>query len=132
MTRRLLVALTVLVSASALMGCGGSTTSSTGSGGSSGGNSNTITFKETEYSIQPASLTLKPGKYTFQVQNVGQFPHDLHVATAADTKEVAFSKVVEPNQSGQFTVTLASGSYLTWCAVDGHKALGMAGTLTVK
>jgi uncharacterized cupredoxin-like copper-binding protein len=132
MTRRLLVALAVLVSASALMGCGGSTPSASGSSGSSGSNSNTITFKETEYSIQPASLSLKPGKYTFKVQNVGQFPHDLHVASAADTKEVAFSKVVEPNQAENFSVTLASGSYLTWCAVDGHKALGMTGTLTVK
>jgi plastocyanin len=89
-----------------------------------------VSFKETEYTIQPASVTLRQGTYSVTVQNLGQFPHDLHIAAAEDGTEVGYSPVVKPNESATFRVTLKAGDYVTWCAVDGHKALGMNGTLT--
>src|SRR5947209_172620 len=90
MIRRLL---TCLIALGALAACGGG---STPSGGASPGGAQTISFKETEYSIAPASTTLKPGTYTFDVQNVGQFPHDLHIA-ASDGSELGATSVLKTN-----------------------------------
>jgi plastocyanin len=131
MTRRLLVCLVAL----AAMACGSSTTSG-GSGSGSGTSSNppatgsSVSFKETEYTISPATATMKAGDYTISVQNVGQFPHDLHIATS-DGSEVGASSVLKANESGTFKVTLKAGTYTMWCAVDSHRSLGMQGTITV-
>jgi len=137
MIRRLLIASLVLATAFA---CGGGNTSNSANGSSSSSStstssspsSNTITFKEAEYSIAPATQTLKAGTYTFTVQNSGQFPHDLHVASSADGTEVGGSTVVMAGQSASFTVTLKPGAYTLWCGVDAHRSLGMQGTLTVQ
>jgi plastocyanin len=91
-----------------------------------------ISIKETEYTLAPSALTLQPGTYTITVTNVGQFPHDLHVAVEADGTEMGGSTVVMAGHSASFTVTLKSGTYRMWCAVDAHKSLGMFGTLTVQ
>src|SRR5579859_2677613 len=90
-----------------------------------------ISVKETEYTFAPSALTLKSGTYTMTVTNVGQFPHDLHVAAEADGTEVGASTVVMAGHSASFTVTLGRGTYRVWCAVDAHKSLGMFGMLTV-
>lgn len=91
-----------------------------------------ISLKETEYTLAPSALTLKPGTYTVTVTNVGQFPHDVHVATSADGTEVGGSTVVAAGQSAQFMITVQAGQYTMWCAVDAHKSLGMSGTITVQ
>jgi plastocyanin len=91
-----------------------------------------ITVMETEYTFAPSTLNLKAGTYTITVTNVGQFPHDLHVAAAADGTEVGGSSVVAAGQSSTFTVTLKTGPYTMWCAVDAHRSLGMQGTITVQ
>ncbi len=129
MIRGLLIGLVAL---SATLACGGSTSATAGgSGGSSPSSAQTVQFKETEYTLAPATLTLKAGTYTFHVQNVGQFPHDLHVAASADGTEVGSSSVINAGQSTSFSVTLRSGSYTMWCALDAHRSLGMQGTITV-
>jgi plastocyanin len=109
-----------------LAACGGPGASHAGSAAPA----QSVSFKETEYTIEPATLTVRQGTYTITVQNLGQFPHDLHVAAAEDGTEVGYSPVVKPGESATFRVTLKAGDYVTWCAVDGHKALGMKGTLT--
>jgi plastocyanin len=131
MRRLLMPALTV--TALAVAACGGN---SSGSGSSSGGSTSsgsaqTATFTETEFKIDTASTTLKAGDYTFQVENKGKFPHDLHIATP-DGSEIGKSDVLQAGQSGSFQVSLKPGSYTIWCAVDAHKAQGMQGTLTVQ
>lgn len=140
MIRRFVIGLGVLMT---LAACGGGTANNaavnpgTGSGGgtsagsgSSGGQ--TVEFKETEYTLAPDKLTLKPGTYTFKIQNVGQFPHDLHVAASSDGTEVGGSTVITAGQTGTFTITLKAGTYTLWCAVDAHRSLGMVGQLTVQ
>ena len=130
MIRRLLIGLVAL---SATLACGGSTSGSGGGGGgSSASSAQTVEFKETEYTLAPATLTLKAGRYTFHVQNVGQFPHDLHVAASADGTEVGSSTVITAGQSASFSVTLRPGAYTLWCGVDAHRSLGMQGTITVQ
>src|SRR2546429_2900415 len=129
MVRRWLVCCAVMGVAAACGGTGDSHATAAQSQGSQ--SSTSVTFKEPEYTIQPATLTLKPGTYTVTVQNLGQFPHDLHIAAAADGTEIGYSPVIKPNASATFQLTLKAADYVTWCAVDGHKPLGMQGTLTV-
>jgi len=127
----------------AAVACGGNSNSGGASSGtSSSGTANaitsgstsgsTVTFKETEYTISPTTQTLKAGTYTFKVTNDGQFPHDLHVAAAADGTEVGGSTVITAGSTASFTVSLKPGAYTIWCAVDAHRSLGMQGTLNVQ
>lgn len=130
--RRLLMA-GLTTTALAVAACGGS--SSSGSTGSTASTpapaAQTVTFTETEFKINTASTTLKAGSYTFEVQNKGQFTHDLHIATP-DGSEIAKTDVLNPGASGTVQVTLKAGTYQIWCAVDSHRAQGMQGTLTVQ
>ena len=132
MLRLLTIAALTLVAALACGGgTGGSNATPPQAGSSAGPSGSTVTFKETEYSISPMTQTLKAGTHTFEVQNVGQFPHDLHVAEP-DGTEVWGSTVIKAGGSGEFTVTLKPGTYIIWCAVNAHRALGMQGTLDVR
>lgn len=136
MIRRLLVvALTVGAVAASACGGGGSGSGSGSSSGSSGGATSapaaqTVTFTETEFKITTASTSLKAGSYTFDVENKGSFPHDLHIATP-DGSEIGATSVIQPGASATLQVSLKAGSYTIWCAVDSHRAQGMQGTLTV-
>jgi len=133
MIRRLLVAaLTTGAVAAAACGGGGS-----GSGSGSGSSTptaasaaQTVTFTETEFKIDTASTNLKAGSYTFDVQNKGQFTHDLHIATP-DGSEIGATPVIQPGASASLQVTLRPGTYQLACNVDSHKARGMVATLTV-
>lgn len=109
-----------------ILACGGG-----GSASAQASNSRTVTFKETDFAIQPATVTLKPGTYTIVVRNNGQLPHDLVLATA-DGTEVAHSKVMIKNGASSFDVTVEPGTYVLWCAVGDHRARGMEGTITVQ
>jgi uncharacterized cupredoxin-like copper-binding protein len=135
MIRRLLVvALTIGAVAASACGGGGS---GSGSGSSSGSSApttapsaQTVTFTETEFKITTASTSLPAGSYTFNVENKGSFPHDLHIATP-DGSEIGATSVIQPGSSATLQVSLKAGSYTIWCAVDTHRAQGMQGTLTV-
>ena len=142
MIRRLVIGLFALA---ALAGCGTGTNADVsgagGAGGGSGGSGSaeaasnggrTVEIMQTEYTMSPDKLTLKPGTYTIKVHNVGQFPHDLHVAAASDGTEVGGSTVATAGQTVTFTVTLKPGTYTIWCAVNAHRSLGMVGSLTVQ
>lgn len=131
MRRLLMPALTM--TALAVAACGGSSSSpgSSSGGSSTSAGAQTATFTETEFKIDTTSTTLKAGDYTFQVDNKGKFPHDLHIATP-DGSEIGKSEVLQAGASGTFQVTLKAGTYQIWCAVDAHKAQGMQGTLTVQ
>ena len=133
--RRLLVV--PLVAVAVATACGGNSTANDVSGTTVGTPSpavsgNSVSIKETEYTLGPNSLNLQAGTYTITVTNVGQFPHDLHVAASSDGTEVGGSTVVMAGQSASFKVTLQAGQYTMWCAVDAHKSLGMQGTITVQ
>lgn len=140
MIRRLVIGLFALVATFALAGCGTNTDANVSASGGGGGGSSTgtrsggqtVEIMETEYTMSPDKLTLKPGTYTIKVQNLGQFPHDLHVAASSDGTEVGGSTVATAGQTVSFTVTLQPGTYTLWCAVNAHRSLGMVGSLTVQ
>lgn len=78
--------------------------------------------------IQPTELTIAAGTdVTVSVSNNGTFAHNFtikgtHFATA----------MLDPGQAEELIVNLEAGSYVTFCAVPGHREAGMMGTLTVE
>jgi len=83
-----------------------------------------------EYRITPATLSLDAGIYTFTAVNDGTISHALELSgngIDGRTPDLAFA----PGHSEGFTVTLKPGTYQFFCPIDGHRGLGMHGTLVV-
>jgi uncharacterized cupredoxin-like copper-binding protein len=113
----LLIALT-------LSACGGgsgsntasSTTSESASTSSSAAGSSSATGGQ-------AQTQLTAGTYDITVVNDGSVTHNLAVEENGTTK--ATSDSLAPGQSTTLTVDLDAGSYVFYCAIDGHRAMGM-------
>ena len=75
-----------------------------------------------------AELSAKAGKVTFTYDNPSQVPHAFEVEGNGVEEET--DTITESDAS--VTVDLKPGTYEYYCPVDGHKAAGMKGTLTVK
>ena len=141
-THRLsLLGAVVVVVAAVSGGCGGSgggsknnaasNAASTGSSSSSGGAViKTVSVHETEYKLSPNTISLsKAGTYVFKGVNDGTTTHGLAVEGKGVDQEIAS---IAPGSSGTLKVTLSkAGTYEIYCPVDGHKALGMKGEVTV-
>ena len=87
-----------------------------------------VSVSEVDYKIRLPETTLKPGKYSFEVQNQGKVPHNLVIkGTGVDeaTSDLA------PGVSESLTVELKPGSYEFYCSIPGHKQLGMEQKVTV-
>src|SRR5437867_3306910 len=88
-----------------------------------------------EFSFQPNSFTVRAGeKTTFQAQNAGQFPHDIHIDGPGgfSWELVAGSGNVAAGQSATGEMTFnAPGTYEFYCPVGNHRARGMTATFTV-
>jgi len=83
-----------------------------------------------EYRITPATLSLDAGIYTFSAINNGTISHALELTghgIDGHTPDLAFA----PGHTEGFTVTLKPGTYQFFCPIDGHRGLGMQGTLVV-
>lgn len=136
MTRRALALLLVLTaSVLALSACGGgssssSTTPASTSGGGGGGGSTVkisadpsgaLKFEQTDVSATAGSITI-------DFTNMSSLPHDVKIegnGASGGTDEITDSSTTA-------TVDLEPGTYTFFCSVDGHRAAGMEGTLTVK
>jgi plastocyanin len=136
MTRRALPLLLVLAaSVLALSACGGGGSSSsttpaaTGGGGGGGGStvqisadpSGALKFEQTDVSATAGSITI-------DFTNMSSLPHDVQIegnGASGGTDQIT-------NSSTSATVDLDPGTYTFFCSVDGHRAAGMEGTLTVK
>jgi uncharacterized cupredoxin-like copper-binding protein len=111
-----------------LAGCGGSSNSSSSS--QSGSVMQTIQISEKEFSLTPSTVTLsKPGTYAFQISNKGTITHAFEVEGNGVEEK---SGDIQAGSSATITVTFTkNGSYEFYCPIDGHKAQGMKGTVTV-
>jgi uncharacterized cupredoxin-like copper-binding protein len=102
-------------------------TSSSAAGGPSatGGQAQTqkLTATETNFKIALDSTDLTAGTYDITVVNDGSTTHDLAVEENGTTK--ATSDSLAPGQSTTLTVDLDAGEYVFYCAIDGHRAMGM-------
>jgi plastocyanin len=140
----LFAALTAL----AIAGCGGSsnneksasssssnatstpTATATAASNSSSGGGETIKLAADKSALKfdKSSLTAKAGKVTLVMSNPSGIPHA--VAIEGNGVDVD-GKTVGNGGTSTASADLKPGKYEFYCPVDGHKAAGMKGTLTV-
>jgi plastocyanin len=137
MTRRALPLLLVLAaSVLALSACGGGSSSSsttpasTGSGGGGGGGSTVQISADPSGALkyEQTDVSATAGSITIDFTNMSSLPHDVTIegnGASGQTDTIT-------NSSTSTTIDLDPGTYTFFCSVDGHRAAGMEGTLTVK
>jgi plastocyanin len=67
-----------------------------------------------------------PGRITVKMTNKSTTPHDIVI----DGK--GRGQIVQNGGSSSFSADFTAGSYTYYCSVDGHRAAGMLGKLTIK
>jgi uncharacterized cupredoxin-like copper-binding protein len=87
-----------------------------------------VTVSETEFKLAPKDATAKAGAVTVEAKNDGQIVHNLEVEGNGVEKKTAD---LQPGSSGKLALNLKPGKYEMYCAIDGHRASGMEGTITV-
>lgn len=91
----------------------------------------TIELSETDFMLDPADPTVKPGTVVIEAANDGQVDHNIEVE--GPTGEAELPEDLMPGESGKLEVDLSEPGKYTWfCPVANHRELGMAGTITVK
>jgi plastocyanin len=128
----------------ALAACGGSDSSSTssttassttptGAGGSTSGGGETVNVAADPsgaFKFDPASLSAKAGSDTFDFTNDSPVTHDFCIEDSSGNQVGCTDQI--SGSTATLTEDLQAGSYTFYCSVDGHRAAGMEGTLTVK
>jgi plastocyanin len=76
-----------------------------------------------------SSLTAKAGKVTIVLDNPSSLPHAVEIEGNGIEEE---SDTIDKGETTKVTATVKAGEYEYYCPVDGHKAAGMEGTLTVQ
>jgi plastocyanin len=76
-----------------------------------------------------SSLSAKAGNVTITLDNPSPVPHAISVEGNGIDKSGA---TVTTGSKSTVTANLKPGTYTFYCPVDGHRAAGMKGTLTVK
>ena len=108
--------------------------------------SRALTVRMTEFAFDPKDAVAKAGTVTITAPNDGQVVHELVVLkTNADpanlpkkgdevdeSTSVGEIADVQPGSTKKATFDLAPGKYAMVCALPGHYAGGMYGSLTVK
>ena len=139
----LLVAVGLLASLT-LAACGGgddnettasttTTQTTTQAGGGGGGGGGTVSLSADPsgaLAYQETSLTAKAGNDTIDFDNPAPLGHDVCVEDSSG-KQLGCSDTVKEDKAS-LTLNLKSGTYTYYCSVDGHRAAGMEGTLTVQ
>ena len=92
-----------------------------------------IGVRETEYKLTPANINpSKAGKHTIVAVNQGKITHAIEVEGGGAGGKDVRSADIAPGKSATITVDLQAGKTYTWyCPIDGHKGLGMKGTIKV-
>lgn len=125
-----MAAIALVLAAGALISSSGGSASAAApvvaSSDGDGGEVASVAVELSEFAITPAALEVPRGG-ELQVSNVGSAPHDLEVVDQG-----LATPVLNGGESATLDVSsLAPGVYEVICAVPGHEAGGMSGTLTV-
>ena len=82
-----------------------------------------------DFAIELDEESFEAGTHEFAVTNAGDASHDFVVER--DGEDVAATEVLQPGQSGSVTVDLEPGTYVFYCSVGNHRAMGMEVTVEV-
>jgi plastocyanin len=110
---------------------GGTKTEDTGGGAASGGGGQTLKIAADPsgaLKFDKSSLTAKAGKVTIVMDNPSDLPHAVEIEGMGVEVE---GETVEKGGVSRASADVKPGKYEFYCPVDGHKAAGMEGTLTV-
>jgi uncharacterized cupredoxin-like copper-binding protein len=150
---RLLTSLAALAAAGALIaGCGSDDSSSSGSSGGGGGYGSQAPAKTTAatpsassgdklalkavesngLSFDPKSLKAKAGTVTITMDNPSGDSQPHAVSVEGPGGVAASGDIAQPGSTSEVSLKLKPGKYTFFCPVDGHRAAGMEGTLTVQ
>jgi plastocyanin len=119
-------------------GNGNTTETKTGGGGGAsdtgggGGKAQTLKLSADPggaLKFDKSSLTAKAGKVTIVLDNPSSLPHAVEIEGNGMEES---SDTIDKGETTKVTATVKSGEYEYYCPVDGHKAAGMEGTLTVQ
>jgi uncharacterized cupredoxin-like copper-binding protein len=86
-----------------------------------------------QYSLDPSTITVpKPGTYAFKVKNDGTITHAFVIEATGGGGSQAKTGDITPGSSKTVRFALdADKRHEMYCPIDGHKAEGMAGTISV-
>lgn len=145
-------ALCAAVAAFAVAGCGSDSSSNSDTSSSGGATSDTTAQKPAstpapapsggassnlqlaadssgQLKFDKTTLDAKAGNVTITMDNPAPVPHAIAIEGNGVGKN---GSTVGMGGKSTVTVSLKAGTYTFYCPVDGHKAAGMKGTLTVK
>lgn len=88
-----------------------------------------VVAQEFRYTL--SRRTIRAGGAVIELRNMGEDAHDLRLRRVGGTK-VYLWPVVQPGDVAERELTLRPGTYVLWCGVANHRALGMRATLTVR
>jgi uncharacterized cupredoxin-like copper-binding protein len=111
-------------------GTQGNTSDTTSTGGGGGGAASSLKLTADPggaLKFNTTTLSAKAGKVTVTMDNASQTPHAVEIEGNGVEKKTN----TVTGGSAKVTVDLKPGKYEFYCPVDGHKAAGMKGTLTV-
>jgi uncharacterized cupredoxin-like copper-binding protein len=105
-----------------------------------------VTITASEWQFEPSSITVHQGSsVSIELRNDGRVLHDLKIEDLeASDVEVDNSGPLEGDEGELFVsseagesgtlsfVPLGPGTYTYYCTLEGHRNLGMEGTLTVQ
>lgn len=103
-------------------------TQTTENGGGGGGAAQTLKLSADPggaLKFDKSSLTAKAGKVTITLDNPSSIPHAVEI-------EGKSSDTIGEGETTEVTATVKPGKIEYFCPVDGHRAAGMTGTLTVQ
>jgi uncharacterized cupredoxin-like copper-binding protein len=121
--RRLLLAALALT---LLPGCGGEEGAADEAAAPGGGA--VVEVALGEFAIEPSTIEVDPGSYTFRVTNDGGAVHALEIEGPSGEVETA---ELASGESADLNVDLEDGEYEMYCPVGDHRDRGMEGTITV-
>jgi uncharacterized cupredoxin-like copper-binding protein len=81
-----------------------------------------------EFAIEPSTIEVDPGSYTFRVSNDGGAVHALEIEGPSGEVETA---ELASGESADLTIDLEDGEYEMYCPVGDHRDRGMEGTILV-
>jgi uncharacterized cupredoxin-like copper-binding protein len=84
-----------------------------------------------EFRYGMSRRTIKAGSAIIELRNLGQDAHDLRMRRIGAKRVYAWPNV-EPGDVADRELKLLPGTYVLWCGIANHRALGMTATLVVR
>jgi uncharacterized cupredoxin-like copper-binding protein len=89
----------------------------------------TIQISATDFAFDPPTIQLDgAGEYTFRLVNDGGTEHALEIEGQGVEDE---TETIGPGETAELTLSLEPGEYEMYCPVDGHREMGMEGSVSV-